>query len=717
MSVTPVKPNPKRCPKGTRKNKQGDCVPPKEKTSAEKRPKQKTHTQKNMDKKHARPPTSKATVKHMETFKDQGVSVLEALSKTELNQIIHVANKQYHAYTSNQTPPTLSDPEFDVIKEYVERKHPDVPALHEVGAAVASKHKVTLPVHMPSMDKIKPTTDALSTWKQTYTGPYVLSCKLDGVSGLYYTLNGQRKLYTRGNGSVGQDVSHLLKYITLPVVENIIVRGEFIVTKATFNTHYKDTMANIRNMVAGVINQKKIDAPKARHIDFVAYEVIAPVLPPSQQMAFLQQHGFHVVQHETHRTLSNDMLSKTLVEWRNGYAYEIDGVIVADDRVYERTDKNPKHAFAFKMVISDQMAETQVTDVVWTASKAGYLKPRVRVNPVHIGGVKIEYATGFNGKFIEDNQIGIGAVVQLIRSGDVIPYIKGVTVPAPVAKMPDVPYTWTESHIDVLVANKADDPVVLEKQITAFFTGLEVDGLSSGNVKRLVQAGYNTIPKITHMRHADYLRVDGFKEKLATKIHDSMHQQLEKATVPKLLAAANAMGRGMGERKLKPVFQKYPNVLTSGETDAEKTMRLQSVDGIGKENAKMFVEHIPEALEFLAQIDAMDKLTHATSSVNIPVHTTTTTTTTTPTTTTTKSAVQTTHPLYQKKVVFTGFRDKALMETLEQTYEVTLASSINKHTFVVVTKEADTQNKKLDKARELDIPVMTITQFREQYHV
>ena len=67
--------------------------------------------------------------------------------------------------------------------------------------------------------------------------------------------------------------------------------------------------------------------------------------------------------------------------------------------------------------------------------------------------------------------------------------------------------------------------------------------------------------------------------------------------------------------------------------------------------------------------------------------------------------------------MFTGFRDKALMETLEQTYEVTLASSINKHTFVVVTKEADTQNKKLDKARELDIPVMTITQFREQYHV
>jgi NAD-dependent DNA ligase len=91
------------------------------------------------------------------------------------------------------------------------------------------------------------------------------------------------------------------------------------------------------------------------------------------------------------------------------------------------------------MVLSDQVAEVKVVDVIWTASKDGYLKPRVRVEPVHIGGVTIEYATGFNGKFIEDNKIGVGAIIQLIRSGDVIPYIKSVVVPAETGKMPDIP--------------------------------------------------------------------------------------------------------------------------------------------------------------------------------------------------------------------------------------------------------------------------------------
>ena len=106
------------------------------------------------------------------------------------------------------------------------------------------------------------------------------------------------------------------------------------------------------------------------------------------------------------------------------YEYEIDGVIVSDDKIYNRTQQNPEHAFAFKMVLSEQMAEAKVVDIIWNASKDGYLKPRVRIEPVKIGGVTIEYTTGFNANYIETNRIGIGAVIQLIRSGDVIPYIK-----------------------------------------------------------------------------------------------------------------------------------------------------------------------------------------------------------------------------------------------------------------------------------------------------
>ena len=127
--------------------------------------------------------TTTKTVKRLDAFKTQGIRVLETYTKDELNHMIRVANKQYHAFLDKNSPPTLTDHEFDIVKEYVEKKHPDAPALQEIGAEIVHpKQKTKLPVHMPSMDKIKPDTNALDTWMKKYKGPYVLSCKLDGVS-------------------------------------------------------------------------------------------------------------------------------------------------------------------------------------------------------------------------------------------------------------------------------------------------------------------------------------------------------------------------------------------------------------------------------------------------------------------------------------------------------------------------------------------------------
>ena len=185
----------------------------------------------------------------------------------------------------------------------------------------------------------------------------------------------------------------------------------------------------------------------------------------------------------------------------DSYTYEIDGIIVADDNIHPRTSGNPKHAFAFKMVLSDQVAEAHVVDVLWSPSKDGYLKPRVQIVPVKLG-VTITYVTGFNGSFIETNKIGIGAVIMLVRSGDVIPYIKSVSVPAEKPKMPDIKYIWNETHVDIMLKDKSQDSTVLEKNITGFFKGLEVDGLG-GNVTKIVNAGFDSIPKVLHMSKDD----------------------------------------------------------------------------------------------------------------------------------------------------------------------------------------------------------------------
>ena len=126
-------------------------------------------------------------------------------------------------------------------------------------------------------------------------------------------------------------------------------------------------------------------------IDFVAYEVIKPESKPSEQMNMLTNMDVEVVRFLIENSVSNELLSELLVEWREGYKYEIDGVICCNDQIYDRKRGNPEHAFAFKMVLGDQIAEAKVVGVIWTPSKDGYLKPRVQIEPVVLGGVTIEY--------------------------------------------------------------------------------------------------------------------------------------------------------------------------------------------------------------------------------------------------------------------------------------------------------------------------------------
>jgi NAD-dependent DNA ligase len=139
--------------------------------------------------------------------------------------------------------------------------------------------------------------------------------------------------------------------------------------------------------------------------------------------------------------------------------------------------------------------------------------------PIVIGGDTHQYTSGFNLKYIIDNKLGPGAEIQIIKSGDVIPYIKKVIVPATIAKMPSYDYKWNETHVDIVLKDIGQDETVREKNITGFFKGIGVDGLSSGNVMRLINAGFSSVEAIISMDISDFLKVDGFQTKMATKIY------------------------------------------------------------------------------------------------------------------------------------------------------------------------------------------------------
>ena len=645
--------------------------------------------------------------KVIKMFKSGDLGFLESLSEAELAAIIRLANEEY--YHTNLTNLSLTDLEYDMLHAYLLNKYPLNQVLTEghtkpIQQSNQSNHqsnnKVTLPYQMWSMDKIKPTSSDLEKWCLKYKGPYILSCKLDGISALYSNESGMPKLYTRGDGIIGQDISHILPYLSIShnINNKITLRGELIIKKAIFQEKYSKTFANPRNFVAGLVNTKKPSLTSLADIDFVIYEVITPILSTSNQFNFLMHNKKNqVVKYETLQKISNQTLTDYLVKWKAIYEYEIDGIICANDGIYNRTQGNPLHAFAFKMALAEQVQTTKVLDIIWTPSKDGYLKPRIQVEPIFLGGVKIEYATGFNAKFIQDQKIGAGAVVEIIRSGDVIPHIQSVLIASP--NPPLFPekdtWEWNETQVDIVLLNKTENDTVIEKNLTGFFTGIEVDGLSSGTIRKLITAGYDTIPKIIMMTEHQFMQVPGFKEKLSQKIKEGIKTRLSQASLPELMHASNIFGRGFGVKKLSTILDAYPNILLLDDDDTKKITTIDG--GMSKKTSENFLEKRNEFIKFIKEITQEHKLIkHISDNIIIQEH------------------ASINHELCGKKIIITGFRDKELNEKLTH-WGAIQVTSVTKQVFLVIVKSMEETNNKTIEAVRLGIKIMNLNEFKQKY--
>jgi DNA ligase (NAD+) len=629
-------------------------------------------------------------------FKQDGILALYPLTEQQLSTLIHYANNSYYNETS-----VLTDNQYDIIKEFTQQKYPNNTMVLKIGAEV-EKNKVSLPYEMPSMNKIKPDTFALSSWIQKYNGPYVISCKLDGVSGLYTTTGSIPKLYTRGNGKIGQDISHLIPFLNLPNTKDTVIRGELIIPKLVFEQKYKATFANPRNMVAGVINHKHIN-DAIYDVHFVAYEVIEPTLKPTEQMEFLRSTDAETVLFRQCEALylTNEMLSTMLVKLRNTYEYEIDGIIVSNNKIYQRSSGNPDHSFAFKMVLTDQVAEAKVVNILWTPSKDGYLKPRVQIEPISLGGVTIEFATGFNGAFIRDNKIGIGATIELIRSGDVIPYIRSITIPAEEPKMPSIPYIWNETNIDVMLENISEDPTVKEKNITGFFRGIGVDGLSSGNIMRLIAAGYDSVDKIILMKENEFLKVEGFKDKMSKKIYGGIQSKLVESSIVSFMAASNIFGRGFSDKKCELILSALPDILISSKTKEIKINEVASLKGMALKTAELFVSKISLFNDFMEKC-GLKNILYQPLQINRQLEN--------------ETQLDNTHShiLFGKSIVLTKTRDKDILDFMKH-HGAIQGSGVRKDTYLVIASDKNDNTGKAEDARKLNIPIMSICEFKERF--
>lgn len=634
---------------------------------------------------------TKAFIKELEK------TPFEILKKMSLDEIVSLVQKANHHYY-NTGKPLFTDQLFDLVKAYLEELDPYNQALKHVGAKVSSGNKVKLPFFMGSLDKIKSDEKVFMAWKNNHLGKYVISDKLDGNSGLLYFKTGEPiKLFTRGNGSEGQDVSHILPFLKEGFLgfpedkyDTLAIRGELIISKSNFE-HVKHKGANARNMVAGVLNAKIPDLTIAKLVSFVAYEVIEPVMPPSQQLKLIEKLGIPCVYSQVLKVdeLSLESLSSTLTKRRQESPYEIDGIVVMHDKVYERKNENPSYAFAFKSVLTMEKAEVIVTKIEWNMSKDGIFVPIVHFTPVALDGVIITKAHGFNGKYITDNSLAAGAVIIIMRSGAVIPYIVETLQKSKEPQMPDAPYVWSKSGVDVIAVEGKDDLKL--KNIEYFFEKIDVKGLSGGLIARLFEAGFQTVGSILHITIDDLMTVEGVKELLASKLHQAIEQRKKKLEPIIVMDASNLLGRGIGSKKVKLICDTYPQILDKSYIPT--LQELIGIKGIEKTTAQKFIEGLPKYFKFIqenqitftrGQHSSLDQMvsSHATDFVN------------------------------NKTFVFSGVRNDEL-ETFIIANGGKVVGSVSKNTTYVIVKDVNSDSSKVQKAKTLKVPLMSIDELKD----
>lgn len=580
----------------------------------------------------------------------------------------------------NSDKPIMSDKAYDGLCDYL---NSSINVSDEIGCLPVI-NKIELPVYMGSLTKYNTNEKIDKFIGKMNHKKYLIQEKLDGISCLYVPFGEQYKLYTRGDGTTGSDISHLLNcglkiFDTSDKIPQFMVRGELIISKNIFKDKYSSSFKNIRNMVSGQIHAKNPIEDIVKHIDFVAYEVIIndkTQLSMVKQMMLLKESKFKVVHHRIidQSLLNSEMLSEYLNYRKNKSKYEMDGLVLTSIKKYVRTNNsNPKHSFAFK--IQGETKEVEVDYVKWNLSKSGKYKPQIFIKPVELGGVTISSLTGFNAKYIVTNKISKGAILLITRSGDVIPHI--ITVLKESEDDINLPCESKWNSVD-LYHNLDHSPAeVIVKQMVYFFTSLKCLNCKDKTILKIYQSGFHSIESIISAKIEEFEKIEGVGRILATKLLTSIHEKIKEATLHELLAALNSFGEGIGLKKIQNINLSNPqdNLQIKGLSQHTITEKILPV--------------------FKSQMDRVLKIKELVG-INYNL------------TEENKIEKKDDLPLQNKIFVFTGFRDTSL-EKIIFSLGGKVTTTISKKTTDLVRSniEHGKQSTKLIKAQELGINIIT----------
>ena len=587
------------------------------------------------------------------------------------DQISHHSHLYY-----NLAAPELSDIEFDTLWDELKALDPSNHQLSIVGADVdPGSEKVVHLFPMRSLDKATSDEEIQHFAIETALGAeqFLSQPKLDGSAlSLEYRLGRLVRAATRGNGDRGEDVTRNARRIqnvpeNLGIEVDAHIRGEVVMSLSTFEEKYREVSPNPRNLAAGALRQKNLEAGKADAADLVfqAYDVRFPskevrhpnaVEPPHEEndsmlLEWLQKTGIEVAPWEVHDG-AESMCTSTL-DWsakRESHRFEIDGVVFKVDDLRKRqllgmTAHHPRWALAWKF--PPDIAETVLLGIDWQTGRTGVITPVARLAPQMVGGVTVENATLHNVGELERLSIKIGDKVRLVRRGDVIPKVEAVMGKAtkkdlqdrihadgtpftgvlPPSSVPDIPQTCPDCQGPVeldgafLRCNDLSCTARTVRSLIYWCQALEMDGIGEKLAEQLDDSGLvRSIPDLYSLTMEQLSGLDRMAEKSASNVLSEI-SATRSLSLSRFLHALGMPGIGPElaaslSQEIGTLKELLTLVKQWSDGDESALNRLVSIDGVGAKVAEQFYGGLSIRSEL---VDDLSKAIEITTEGTAPV--------------------------------------------------------------------------------------------------
>lgn len=647
-------------------------------------------------------------------------SMLEKMK--ELVRILNEAAKAYY----QQDREIMSNQQYDAYYDQLERMEKEMGIIlsnsptQKVGYHVLSSlQKVRHDSRMLSLDKTKEVSK-LKSWLGEQEG--LLSWKLDGLTIVLKYLNGNlMQAITRGNGEIGEDVTHNAKvFKNLPLRiqfrGELVIRGEAVISYDNFqkineNLPAEEQYKNPRNLCSGTVRQLNSEIAAKRNVQFFAFHIVRAEGTDfqdqkSNQLLWLAEQGFEVVEYiKVHRDILDETI-EVFADQIGDNPFGSDGLVLTYDHIsygesLGSTSKFPRDSIAFKW--ADEVKETRLLNIQWNTSRTGLINPIAVFEPVELEGTTVNKASVHNLSVLEELELGIGDVIKVYKANMIIPQIaENMTRSKGVAAPGECPVCHGETEIRQVREGKAlyctnpNCKAQLVRSLSHYVSrdAANIEGLSEATIEKFVEKGF--IKNYTDLyRLEEYEQEIQAMEGFGQKSYQNLIQAVEKSKdmeLPNLIYALGINHVGLSNAKLLAQHYGYSLADIMKATQEE----LVGIEGFGSIIAHSICTYFTQEENIRMIQNVLQYLRLAKSSKER------------------QSAV-----LEGKIFVITGdvqhFKNRKELQIHIEALGGKVTGSVTGKTSYLINNDIDSTSSKNKKAKELQVPIITEKDFLDMF--